>query len=81
MHVGTGAVSVLLWYTLRRCGARASQGEREIPNPPALYNLVTDFGATPDDERPDTAAFQAAFTRVPAGGVLFIPPGRFIVDQ
>ncbi len=64
------------------CGTHTpAQGEEPIPNLPAMYNLVTDFGARPDDNVADTAAFQAAFTRVPPGGVLFIPAGRFIVDK
>ncbi len=63
------------------CGCVFRQGEAGIPSPPATYNLVRDFGALPNDAVSDYAAFSRALQTIPAGGVLFIPAGTFVLDK
>jgi hypothetical protein len=53
-------------------------GERPIPDYPATAN-VTAFGATPDDDRDDTEAFQAALAQTKAGAII-VPPGRYLLS-
>lgn len=46
--------------------------------PPAQAWRVTDFGAAPDDDRPDDEAIGRALAALPPGGWLVFPPGRYL---
>ncbi|HEU4622997.1 MAG TPA: glycosyl hydrolase family 28-related protein, partial [Burkholderiaceae bacterium] len=48
------------------------------PKPPADARSVTEFGATPNDDRDDTEAIQKAFDSVRPGQWLVFPPGRYL---
>lgn len=50
-----------------------------VPTPGAI--LVTDFGATPDDEDDDTPALQAAIDAAKSGDWVVFPPGRYIHNK
>lgn len=54
-------------------------GESPIPDV-AVVARVTDFGAVPDDEGDDTAAFQRAVAETESGAIL-IPAGRYILTD
>jgi hypothetical protein len=54
-------------------------GESPIPDV-AVVARVTDFGAVPDDEGDDTAAFQRAVAETDSGALL-IPAGRYILTD
>lgn len=58
--------------------------EKAIPDvSDRKYFDVTDYGARPDDDQPDEAGIQAAIDAAqahPGGGVVFFPPGRFLVS-
>lgn len=54
-------------------------GEQPIPALPVAAR-VTDFGAIPDDEGDDTAAFHAAMQATESGAIL-IPAGRYILTD
>jgi Pectate lyase superfamily protein len=51
-----------------------------IPDVAGPVKSVIDFGAHPNDQGDDTAAFLAAIAGTPSG-VLFIPEGRYIITQ
>lgn len=48
------------------------------PQVPAQARRVTDFGAQPDDDRPDDAAIAAALAALRPGDWLVFPPGRYL---
>ncbi len=50
------------------------------PNPPT-HDLVRDFGARPNDGGSDAEALQRAINSLKNGDVLYIPPGRYIIDK
>lgn len=55
-----------------------------IPTPPVTVNLKTDFGAAGDNVTDDTQALIAAIANVsssPAGGVILIPSGIYLLTQ
>ncbi len=54
-------------------------GEEAIPDPEGPVFDVTDYGASPDDGRDDTAAVQRTIDAAveAGGGVVFFPPGVF----
>lgn len=43
--------------------------------------LLADFGVKGDNRSDDTAGFEAAFTQVPAGWTLCVPPGVFLTSR
>ncbi|HEX7847794.1 MAG TPA: DUF4955 domain-containing protein [Chitinophagaceae bacterium] len=58
--------------------------EKEIPGvSKRKYFKVTDFGALPNDDKSDEAGIQAAIDAAennPGGGVVFFPPGKFLLS-
>ncbi|HWK57639.1 MAG TPA: DUF4955 domain-containing protein [Parapedobacter sp.] len=58
--------------------------EEEIPDVSNRKRFdVTCYGAMPNDDQPDEAGIQAAIDAAqahPGGGVVFFPPGRFLVS-
>src|SRR5688500_12233174 len=47
------------------------------------YSNVTEFGAKPNDDQYDDAGIQAAIIAAennPGGGVVFFPPGKYIIS-
>lgn len=42
---------------------------------------IRTFGATADDDVDDTAAIQRAIDAAPAGGVVYLPAGRYVINQ
>jgi len=55
------------------------RGEKPIPQAKTSKS-VTEFGARPNDQKDDTAAFIKAISSTKQG-VLYIPPGRYIITQ
>ncbi|MBK7074947.1 MAG: right-handed parallel beta-helix repeat-containing protein [Myxococcales bacterium] len=53
---------------------------RSCANNPSCRD-VRAFGATADDDVDDTAAIQRAIDAAPAGGVVYLPAGRYVIDQ
>lgn len=49
-----------------------------LPEPPPNARSVLDFGATPDDDRDDTAAIQRALDALQPNEWLVFPPGRYL---
>jgi exo-poly-alpha-galacturonosidase len=47
---------------------------------PEIFNIV-DFGATPDDDKKDTKAIQAAIDAATKGAKVLIPEGKFISGE
>lgn len=79
------------WGPLTQQGAQGPQGPAGPPgsgggggggsNGFAVYNIL-DFGAQPSGDA--TAAFQAAFNALnsnPMGGVIYIPPGEYVISS
>lgn len=56
-------------------------GEEEPPVKSPTINVVTDHGATANDDSDDSAAFIAALAAANSGDVVYVPEGRFILTQ
>ena len=57
------------------------RGEEDPPRKTPTINVMTDHGATANDETDDSAAFIAALDSAKSGDVVRIPEGRFIITQ
>lgn len=54
----------------------------QIPSGPSPYSInVRDYGATGDGITDDTGAIQAAISALPTPGVLYVPPGEYLVGN
>ncbi len=51
------------------------------PAPGTTFDLVRDFGATPNDAVSDADALIRAIATLRSGQTLTIPAGRFIIDK
>lgn len=58
-------------------GEAGYQGGQEPPQKPVVHNVL-EFGATPNDDKEDTQAFQKAIDAT-KNGALLIPSGRYII--
>lgn len=56
-------------------------GEEHPPVKAPTINVVTDHGATPNDDVDDSEALIAALAAAAEGDVVYIPAGRFILSQ
>jgi hypothetical protein len=54
-------------------------GETQLPDPPVTADLVRDFGARRDGSASASSAFQRAINELPAGSVLRVPAGRYLL--
>jgi hypothetical protein len=44
-------------------------------------DVKADFGAVGDDTTDDTTAISQAITACPAGGIVYFPPGKYVISQ
>lgn len=79
MRVVALAMSVVSLIFVGVMPARAE--ERQDGRPSATTANVRDFGATGDGQRDDTRAFREAISALDAGGVLYVPQGRYVVSD
>lgn len=79
-HVTEDEVASVI-ETLMIQSPRSSGPSTTAARPPASSeHVITDYGAIPDDDRPDTPAIQAALDAAAhaGGGTVRIPRGRFV---
>jgi polygalacturonase len=55
-------------------------GEAQIPDLTPTHDLKRDYGALGDGRTDDSDAFVKAINEMPANSVLFIPPGRYVLQ-
>lgn len=60
-------------------GATSLFGDGNRPD--TVINVKDDFGAAGDGETEDTEAFQAAMNEAAGGGMVYVPPGEYLVRR
>ncbi len=83
-HVASLAVAFAVTMVTSAAFAGATQPEQPLafPDDARLVNVVTEYGATPNDDKDDTAAIQEAFEQNKGNGsIIYLPPGEYIISD